>query len=215
MGTCKIHPKTPLGRGKLYCDRCLDRRNYAILIRKENGFCTGHPTRQVIPGSTKCIDCLNKAKQVKIERQNNQVCRSHPNQPVLPATNICQTCSSRNRTIRQNRISQNKCPRHPTIDLAPNRSMCQLCLWTALERSIIRLYQITLEDYARTELKQNRTCAICKQKCPTGQDLAIDHNHKTNRFRGLLCTRCNQGIGHFLDNSELLVEASNYLRANP
>jgi len=41
--------------------------------------------------------------------------------------------------------------------------------------------------------------------------LAIDHNHLTNKVRGLLCNKCNQGIGFFNDNVHLLSEAIKYL----
>lgn len=50
-------------------------------------------------------------------------------------------------------------------------------------------------------------CEIC------GRDvnLVIDHNHKTDTFRGTLCHRCNLGIGMFLDDIDLLTKAIKYL----
>lgn len=38
-----------------------------------------------------------------------------------------------------------------------------------------------------------------------------DHDHKTNKFRGILCFHCNVGIGHFKDSIELLENAITYL----
>lgn len=51
-------------------------------------------------------------------------------------------------------------------------------------------------------------CAICgivKRK------LDYDHDHKTNQFRGLLCQKCNHGIGMFNDDPILLQKAIDYL----
>ena len=59
--------------------------------------------------------------------------------------------------------------------------------------------------------KQGGVCEICKQMCPTGKRLAVDHCHKTNNVRGLLCSECNTGLGKFRDNTELLLKAINYL----
>jgi len=39
----------------------------------------------------------------------------------------------------------------------------------------------------------------------------VDHCHETNRIRGLLCRRCNIGLGMFKDSIRNLKEAINYL----
>ncbi len=46
--------------------------------------------------------------------------------------------------------------------------------------------------------------------------ICLDHDHKTNKFRGWLCTRCNVAIGMVKDNSETLIALSEYLKkTNP
>jgi len=39
----------------------------------------------------------------------------------------------------------------------------------------------------------------------------VDHNHKTNKFRGYLCHRCNRGLGCFWDDLGRLIRAVGYL----
>lgn len=75
------------------------------------------------------------------------------------------------------------------------------------QRNILELspYQFMLE-------KQKGVCAICGQKCKSGRALAIDHDHETEEVRGLLCGKCNRGLGLFGDSSKLLLDASNYLK---
>jgi hypothetical protein len=56
-------------------------------------------------------------------------------------------------------------------------------------------------------------CAICgaRSGCSKGRKLFIDHNHKTKKIRGLLCSKCNFMIGISGDNSEILKKAIAYL----
>jgi hypothetical protein len=56
-------------------------------------------------------------------------------------------------------------------------------------------------------------CEICGA---FGKDfkkgLCFDHDHKTGKFRGWICMRCNLAIGLAKDNSELLIAMSNYIK---
>jgi Autographiviridae endonuclease VII len=80
-------------------------------------------------------------------------------------------------------------------------------------------YDLTIETYNRMLLEQNNICAICHQpetrqsrtKGETAR-LCIDHCHKTNIIRGLLCHNCNTMIGKAFDNIEILESAINYLK---
>lgn len=81
-----------------------------------------------------------------------------------------------------------------------------------------RLFNFSLIEYNNLLLKQNNVCAICD--CPekiidkrTGniKRLSVDHCHNTNKVRGLLCQRCNTGIGKFEDNVELITKAATYV----
>lgn len=58
--------------------------------------------------------------------------------------------------------------------------------------------------------QQNNTCAICATSA-TDQKMVIDHCHTTNLDRGVLCNRCNLGLGHFKDDTVYLTRAILYL----
>jgi hypothetical protein len=71
-------------------------------------------------------------------------------------------------------------------------------------------FGITLAEYEHMMVSQNGACAICKRK-PEKKFLAVDHCHATDRIRGLLCDRCNRGIGFFGDDPKTLRRAARYL----
>lgn len=70
-------------------------------------------------------------------------------------------------------------------------------------------YGITIDEYNSLYSKQNGLCAICGE----GKDylLCIDHCHKTGIVRGLLCKKCNLGLGWFRDNPEFIKHAYHYI----
>jgi hypothetical protein len=75
-----------------------------------------------------------------------------------------------------------------------------------------RKYGITLEDYNRMFEEQGGRCAICgTHQCATGRALAVDHDHKTGKVRGLLCQACNTAIGKLNDDPELIHKAADYV----
>ena len=79
------------------------------------------------------------------------------------------------------------------------------------ERQLLAKYGITAEDYSYMLEQQQGGCAICFQSNPSGRRLAVDHNHDTGEVRGLLCGRCNVGLGNFGDNVDNLEAAIDYL----
>lgn len=61
---------------------------------------------------------------------------------------------------------------------------------------------ITFEEYEQRLKLQDNKCAICKHVCKSGKQLAVDHCHDTGKTRGLLCSKCNVGIGMFKTREE-------------
>lgn len=74
-------------------------------------------------------------------------------------------------------------------------------------------YGITVEQYDEILKKQKGVCAICGQTNEIfNKRLAIDHCHKTNKIRGLLCDSCNNILGRAKDNIYLLLGCIEYLK---
>lgn len=69
-------------------------------------------------------------------------------------------------------------------------------------------YGISKEDYLNLWNGQNGKCALCKQ---ISNLLSVDHCHKTNEVRGLLCKNCNLLLGHGKDDEKILASAIEYL----
>lgn len=71
---------------------------------------------------------------------------------------------------------------------------------------------VTTEQYEKMLIDQNYCCAICGiNEKNLKETLNADHSHITDKFRGLLCARCNLGLGMFKDTRELLIKAISYL----
>ena len=78
-------------------------------------------------------------------------------------------------------------------------------------RHTIMAHGISPEQHALLMTAQAGRCAICHKPPGKGRELAIDHCHVKNHVRGLLCESCNNGLGRFKDNPDLLRAAADYL----
>lgn len=82
-------------------------------------------------------------------------------------------------------------------------------------------YGIRQVEYDALLTAQGGVCAICGQaECRKDRkgrviDLAVDHDHENGHVRGLLCAKCNHGLGNFKDNTEVMCRAVTYLRGSP
>jgi hypothetical protein len=86
------------------------------------------------------------------------------------------------------------------------------CLTSSRNATIKGFYGLTLERHAAMLKEQEGLCAICRKE--TRRRLDIDHCHKTNKVRGLLCNSCNVGLGRFKDDPDMLRRAAEYLEKN-
>ena len=119
-------------------------------------------------------------------------CQKHPDRPVL-ARGLCQSCyhldwERRNKERRKLTGSRTKEARQ-----------------TWFRKSKYGLTKIDYEDLLKT---QNGLCALCSRK---PKRLVVDHCHKTQRVRGLLCDQCNIALGFYEQRLEKNPLVSGYL----
>lgn len=73
-------------------------------------------------------------------------------------------------------------------------------------------YGLSVDEFWDLVQAQNWSCSICGQRFEhTGEHPNVDHNHETQEVRGMLCRRCNTGLGMFRDSPDLLDAAMQYL----
>ncbi len=70
-------------------------------------------------------------------------------------------------------------------------------------------------DYASLYAFQNGLCPLCQRATGKTKRLAVDHDHKTDDVRGLLCGPCNQMLGHARDDINFFARAIAYLNNPP
>lgn len=85
-----------------------------------------------------------------------------------------------------------------------------------LDYNFKRNYGISREDYDAMLEEQNHRCKICGETERPRSDgkvlrLSVDHCHDTRQVRGLLCTKCNMGLGYYDHSIERLRSAIEYL----
>lgn len=91
---------------------------------------------------------------------------------------------------------------------------------TRRDQNLRHTFGIGIDQYEALLEKGNGVCWIChlpetqqsNQKSLYPNALSVDHDHQTDMIRGLLCSKCNFGIGHLKDAFENLAKAIDYLK---
>lgn len=96
--------------------------------------------------------------------------------------------------------------KHPSAPKAPGYSRAY---------TLQRKYGLTPEGYEELLRAQGGGCGVCGRRDSGNAAhsyLVVDHDHTSNRVRGLLCDPCNKALGHLQDSEEILKMAIAYLR---
>jgi len=150
----------------------------------------------------RCKSCvLKRLREKTVERRNSQ-----------PPTKLCTKC-----------LIEKPLDAFFTYNSGAIAGWCKVC---RRERARLRsadyrreqkyklTYGITVEDYEEMLKQQNYSCKICGATEPGGfggKYFAVDHDHTSGEVRGLLCQKCNQGIGLFKEDVQILLKAISYL----
>lgn len=149
--------------------------------------------------------------------------------PTRALRNVCRRCNNGGRRPKEKtRYEQMKrdglCPecRTPVQETV----FCRACADKRLDYyklyHRVRRYGLTLAAIREMFDSQGGKCAICqtpyewehlsKGKNGTSAGLVIDHCHRRNKVRSLLCGRCNSALGFFRDSKHILLAAVDYLK---
>ncbi len=113
----------------------------------------------------------------------------------------CKKTLPKRRFRRKSRLDKSRKPFYP--DGTPKyESRCMRC------RQLTTKYGLTGHQYETMLINQEGKCLICEEPAT-----CVDHSHTTNAIRGLLCIKCNAGIGQFNESPTLLQKAANYIIA--
>jgi len=75
-------------------------------------------------------------------------------------------------------------------------------------------YGLSHENWLKMWDNQEGRCAICGEFFSNPSEAFVDHDHITGEIRGLLCKKCNFGLGNFNDNPEIMKKAIKYIRGS-
>lgn len=105
------------------------------------------------------------------------------------------------------------------VDARPSgrNDMCREC-WRGYsrERRLMREFGISSKIFDQMVQAQGGGCAVCGTPVGSMRNgkplrLAVDHDHHTGAVRGILCSNCNNGLGRFKDDPDLLRRAAEYI----
>lgn len=155
-----------------------------------------------VPGDMKPRPCTVCGREFQPTRRNSRLCGAQcPGRPQVSGT--CVRCGKAF-VVRLRGRGQVYCGRS-----------CRESARKQRQGDRFRRYELSKEDYECLVEQQGNLCAICEQP-PKNFDrygLVVDHDHRTGEIRGLLCNRCNMGIGLFDDDPEKLKKAIAYVMA--
>lgn len=112
--------------------------------------------------------------------------------------------------IRENERNKQK---HKQLAVKVYNKVWRKRTWKQIKDNYLkRQYGISQVQYQLMLMDQSSCCAICNtHQNELKRALAVDHCHKTNKVRGLLCDRCNRSLGLLKDSREILLKAADYV----
>lgn len=161
--------------------------------------------------SGNCVECIAEARgKAKINKRGKSSIRSDENQKLaLKAVEngfteyeSTKPCPSGHYTRY---VTTNNCV---TCAKERQKNRNDYCRWLRIKKE----YGITKDQVFLMLENQKNECEICKTSLLNGYH--IDHCHKTNKVRGLLCQKCNQAIGLLKEDESLFFRAAQYIRDN-
>lgn len=111
------------------------------------------------------------------------------------------------------RRTDHLCPFCRTAKTRANKLTGELipCKKCNSRRIALYKYGMSLREFFTMLRAQGGICAICRGHM---KKVCVDHCHALGHVRGLLCGKCNTGLGAFDDDPEFLARAAKYVEYN-
>ena len=181
------------------------------IICNKHGIFEQLPTNHLAgKGCKKCakekINCIRYASQYSLAEQNAKVCGAC--KKILDFS--CFPPEPKGRKIGKVGAWCNECYKNKNKTEYKQR----------IRKYNLKKYGLSIDCYEKLLKDQGYSCKICgisAQHAPgvgssKGGVLCVDHDHETNKVRGLLCAKCNTGLGLFVDDISNLQKAIIYLK---
>jgi DNA-directed RNA polymerase subunit RPC12/RpoP len=163
---------------------------------------------------TRCPDCSIERHRAKSRIRMAE----ERGQELKTETYSCKACG----TISPTPAVPGLAPRYCNACADERAKKVRQGTWRATN---LKKYNLTAERYEQLVERQKGVCAVCGTNDPGGAVARwhVDHDHACcpsgnscgKCIRGLLCSRCNTGIGLLGDTPESLAKALEYLRNPP
>lgn len=156
---------------------------------------------------------------------------------MRPKTITCEKCGTVEPVNPKGRVSKFCASCRPARHRVPATRQCDGCgvecsprerrrLYTYCNRcveigrakrdtSLRQRYGITLTQYEELWARQGGCCGICGKDLNEVHAVCTDHDHGTDKVRGLLCHHCNRALGAFGDDREGVLRVLRYLEKPP
>ncbi len=177
---------------RTHCERCTNKRRRWLEVRRTKGLCVQCGVGSATRNRAYCEQCTDKYRRRREDKRVKGLCMQCGYKSPRAGLTTCQSCADRrSRQQKENRISTRR-------------------------RHLIKQYGLSLDDYDRMFGKQGGVCAICGQpetRRYRGEitNLVVDHDHKTGRIRGLLCSRCNVRLDELIGDLDWPKRATQYV----
>lgn len=126
------------------------------------------------------------------------------------ARKLCQSCQKPVPTERKYALQycSYKCKNGSLSNTSPESRR------RGFARNMVIKYGLSIEGYAHLLNEQDLRCAICRSPDWPGKDNRphVDHCHASGKVRGLLCGKCNNGLGNFDEDLARFESATAYLK---
>ncbi len=154
-----------------------------------------------------CVDCIAKKRNISLTSRQRSI---RNNELALKAVEANQTIYIPDKPCKFGHllrfVGSNNCVECDKFQLEKHRIARKFS-------RIKKLYGLSKEQYLQIVKDQNSSCKMCDTYFEDHFQLHVDHCHETNRVRGLLCSKCNQGIGLLNHDPDLIRKAALYCEA--